>query len=157
VIPIAPDEVFVYVDPKSGIRFKLSYLLDKQQPTFMRLFQEIEKGKKAMIPKAEKEIEAEGRGKKWDKGEKAIAINDRASNLYFTSIQNEPEKFRDFLNGWIDLFLVGWEGNHPRMSPFPKGGNPSRCFVSGDKFEMFSVIFENLNELTSLSESEAKK
>jgi hypothetical protein len=75
-----------------------------------------------------------------------------AYRLQVAERESSPEVAIDLIDSYIDLFVVGWDFS----VPFPDNGRPSAMFPIYAKFELYSLIRDNLDELTGLTVDEGK-
>ena len=158
MIPISSEKVLKIPDPDgSDVIYHLRYLLDEQQPQFLELYDQLQKGRESFLSVSKKEIEKEYRGKRFKKGEKESLVYARSSLLYFQSIRENAVNFVKFMDSWINLFLCGWESKKTKIDPFPGDNRPSRCFGLQDKFIAFTMVMNSIDELCMLKADEVKK
>ena len=158
MIPIKPGQTFDVPDLDGhDVIYQLRFITEEFQPKFQKLYKDLEKRKSAFIPKAEKKVNKEHRGKKWKRGEKNDLIYLTASQMFFTHMQDNYEEFFDHMNEWIDIFICGWFGKEKKIPKFPEEGKPSRCFAHFDKFKAYSMVMMHLNDLVSVSPDELGK
>jgi len=152
MIPISGDQVLTHKDEKTGIIYSFRPLLGDAEYAYYAALDALSSklDHEPYLLMAEKEIDAENSGKKWEKGEREIAIRAEAINMAAKETERTPEDVKAqmrALDSLIDSVLIGWDAPAGVKCPAFKPP-PSSCFQRKGKVRLFKWIMALNDKLT---------
>lgn len=152
MIPMSADTTLEVPDPGGSGSFRFRYILDKHQPEFLRLHRELAKRREVFSKEAAAEAREQTKGSKVSAPALRALTDSIASGKFIGALQDSPNDFLEFIDAWINLFVVGW--SYEVVIP---DGRPSACLGIADKLTMFSLVLSKMPELSTLGVDEVKK